>query len=103
MDEKKKREREPGSDLVICRCEEVTKGEILEAIDNGAHTMWELRRMTRSGMGLCQGRSCERLCARLLAQRLSIPLADVLVPSKRPPVQPVTIEALSGGEHIELK
>lgn len=96
-------ERNPEAELIICRCEEVTKGEILAAIAQGAHTLWQLRRMTRSGMGLCQGRSCERLAARILAEALSVPLAEVLTPSSRPPMQPIPIEALAGGQPVELE
>lgn len=102
MEKTEKQQHEPDSELVICRCEEVTKGEILDAIESGAHTLWQLRRLTRSGLGLCQGRSCERLAARILAEALGVPLAEVLTLSKRPPVQPVSIEALSGGERIKL-
>lgn len=91
------------TELVICRCEEVTKGEILDAIQNGAHSLWQIRRVTRCGLGLCQGRSCERLAARILAEALKVPIERVLLPSMRPPVQPVTIDVLAGGERIELK
>jgi NAD(P)H-nitrite reductase large subunit len=41
-------------DLIICRCEEITKGEILEAMEMGADTLNEVKRLTRAGMGLCQ-------------------------------------------------
>ena len=47
----------PGADddMLICRCEEVTKGEIRKAIHEGIVTMEEMRRYLRNGMGLCQG------------------------------------------------
>ena len=46
----------PGADddMLICRCEEVTKGEIRKAIHEGIVTMEEMRRYLRNGMGLCQ-------------------------------------------------
>lgn len=91
------------TDLMICRCEEVTKGEILDAIHEGARSLWQIRRMTRCGMGLCQGRSCERLAARILAEALGVPIDEVLLPSPRPPVQPVTVDALAGKERIKLE
>lgn len=90
------------NDLVICRCEEVTEAEILDALQKGAHTLWQIRRLTRCGMGLCQGRSCERLAARLIAQFLGVSIEAVLQPRPRPPVRPVTIETLASGERIRL-
>ena len=42
-------------DYVVCRCEEVYLSEIKEAIAKGVDSFGELRRLTRAGMGLCQG------------------------------------------------
>lgn len=91
------------TDLLICRCEEITKGEILDAIQMGARSLWQVRRLTRCGLGLCQGRSCERLAARIMAEALELPMERVLLPSPRPPVQPVTIDMLASGERIRLE
>ena len=44
--------------LIICRCEEVTFGEIEEAIEAGCDSIKSIKRYTRSGMGQCQGRVC---------------------------------------------
>ena len=41
----------PDDDLLICRCEEVTKGEIRQAVHAGMFTIEEIRRFLRSGMG----------------------------------------------------
>jgi len=90
------------NDLVICRCEEVTKGDILKAIQMGAHTMWQVRRLTRAGMGLCQGCSCQRLVARLIADTLKLPIEEVLTPSYRPPIRPTPLDTLCSGERIEM-
>lgn len=43
---------------IICQCERVTKGEILEAIARGARTVDGVKRRTGSGMGRCQGERC---------------------------------------------
>ena len=48
----------PDDNMLVCRCEEVTKGEIRKAIHDGIFTMEEMRRYLRSGMGLCQGQTC---------------------------------------------
>ena len=43
----------PDDDMLICRCEEITKGEIRKAVHDGMWTMTEIRRYLRTGMGLC--------------------------------------------------
>ena len=91
-----------GNDLLICRCEEVTKGEILQAIEMGARSLWQVRRLTRAGMGLCQGRSCELLAAAILAEALDRPIEEVLTPSYRPPLSPVLVDILAGGGRVVL-
>lgn len=45
-------------DILICRCEEISKGEIRQAVHDGIRTMEEMRRYLRNGMGLCQGQTC---------------------------------------------
>ena len=47
----------PDDDMIICRCEEVTKGEIRRAVHDGMFTIAEIRRYLRAGMGLCQGQT----------------------------------------------
>ena len=90
------------SDLLICRCEEVTKDEILQAVEMGARSLWQIRRLTRAGMGLCQGRSCERLTAAILAEALDLSIEEVLKPSYRPPLSPMPTDVLSSGERVKL-
>lgn len=78
-------------DNLICRCEEVTEKEIEEAIENGATTMDEVKRFTRAGMGLCQGRTCRRLVERILAKKTGMDLKDIKPSNYRQPVRPVKI------------
>jgi NAD(P)H-nitrite reductase large subunit len=60
-------EPKPGDDMIVCRCEEVTQGEIRKAVHEGLFTIAEIRRYLRCGMGLCQG-SCRRSwCKHLIA------------------------------------
>jgi len=82
-------------DLLVCRCEEVSRAEIVAAIDEGITTMSGLRRRLRIGMGLCQGRTCRRLLAQVLAERLGEQPADVRPSTFRPPVRPVSLRALA--------
>jgi glycerol-3-phosphate dehydrogenase len=57
---------------VVCRCEEVTEAEILEAIRRGADTLDGVKHLTRAGMGRCQGGFCGVRVLNHLARRLGI-------------------------------
>jgi len=81
--------------LIVCRCEEVTSAEIEAAIADGALTANEVKRMTRAGMGLCQGRTCGRLVRQIIARRTGVPVGEVAVPTVRPPVRPIPLGRLA--------
>ena len=85
----------PDADLIICRCEEVTKGEILETLDTGMSTASGVKRVTRAGMGLCQGQTCGRLVAGLVARHTGTAPAEVESVPARPPVRPVPMGVLA--------
>lgn len=85
--------------LIICRCEEITKEEIIAAIKNGARTVDSVRRMTRAGMGLCQGRSCEQLVLKMLAEALDCNMQELSVGSKRVPTCPQELGVLKSGNN----
>ena len=57
---------------IICRCEQVTEAEILEAIRRGADTLDAVKHLTRAGMGRCQGGFCGTSVLNLLAKQLGI-------------------------------
>ncbi len=78
-------------DELICRCEEVYRSEIEQAIEDGAVTANELKRFTHACMGLCQGRTCRRTVLGILAEKTGRPPEDVAPPTFRPPVRPVTV------------
>jgi len=84
------------NDLIICRCEEVTEREILEAIKNGARSVNDIKRRTRAGMGLCQGRTCRRLASQILAKTQKIDLKEIPPSTFRPPVRPIKLRSLAG-------
>ncbi len=84
-------------DMFICRCEEVTVGEIRQAIAEGARDVIGIKRRTRAGMGLCQGRTCEKMVQQILSQELGIGPEETGSSSIRPPVRPVTFGTLAKG------
>ena len=80
-----------GDDLVICRCEEITRGEIKDAIRNGIQSLNGVKRVTRAGMGLCQGQTCQQLVARILTEELGLNAADIDPTTARGPVRPLRL------------
>lgn len=79
----------PDDDMIICRCEEITKGEIRKAIHEGLYTMNEIKRFLRPGMGLCQGLTCGRNVKALIASELNISPSELEESISRPPARPV--------------
>ena len=71
--------QDPRFGKIICRCEGVTEGEIVEAIHRnpGATDVDGVKRRTRSGMGRCQGGFCSPAVVRILAKELGIPFESV--------------------------
>ena len=80
LEEKDRYIREhPAFGKIICRCEGITEGEILDAIHRnpGARDMDGIKRRTRSGMGRCQGGFCSPHILLLLSRELQIPMEAV--------------------------
>ncbi len=80
---------------IICRCEEITDQEILQMIQQGYHSLEELKRILRCGMGHCQGRTCLNIIARVIAQETGIPVEQIKLPTSRPPLKPISLSTLS--------
>ncbi len=85
----------PNTDSIICRCEEIFESEIIDAIKNGDSTVEAIKRRTRSGMGLCQGKTCNRLVTAIIARETGIAVSEQMPSSKRPPVGVISIKELS--------
>lgn len=64
---------------IVCRCEMVTEGEIIDAICRpvGARSLDAVKRRTRAGMGRCQSGFCAPLIVKILSEQLKIPLTEV--------------------------
>ena len=82
-------------DLVICRCEEITRGEIKDAIRNGMRTLNGIKRVTRAGMGLCQGQTCQRLVTQIITEELGLAAADIDPTTARGPVRPLRLQVFA--------
>ena len=86
---------QPEDDLIICRGEEGTKGEIRKAVHEGMFTMTEVRRYLRTGMGLCQGQTCGRLVKSIVARELGVSPAELEPATSRAPMRPTEMHILA--------
>ena len=85
----------PTDDTIVCRCEELTAGEIRKAAAIGQPGLNQLKCYTRAGMGPCQGRQCGYTVAHIVAQAQSRKVADVGFFRIRPPLKPLTLAELA--------
>ena len=67
-------EKDPDYGEIVCRCENVTRAEILKAIHNplGVHTVTGIKNRTRATMGRCQGGYCETRITKMIEEELGI-------------------------------
>ncbi|MEF2845987.1 MAG: (2Fe-2S)-binding protein [Eggerthellaceae bacterium] len=91
---------EADDDLIVCRCEEVTKGDIRQAVHQGLYRFPEIRRFERCGMGLCQGRTCTKLIQSIVSKELQLSYEELRHPAARSPQRPLQMQEL-GNEKIE--
>ena len=83
-------------DVLVCRCEEVTAGDIRRAIRAGATDVTQVKRRTSAGRGLCQGRTCELLVQQILSQELGVRQEETGYSTPRTPQRPMTFGTLGG-------
>ncbi|WP_207620457.1 (2Fe-2S)-binding protein, partial [Oharaeibacter diazotrophicus] len=103
-----------GPDVEICRCEEVTRAELLgvrpprylgadaapcppleRLAEDGTPSPDQLKRLTRAGMGVCQGRRCREQVAMATALATGTPLARLPLAGYRAPVRPLPLAAIA--------
>jgi thioredoxin reductase len=84
---------------VVCRCEEVSYGDLRRAGDLGADDARTLKMLARPGMGWCQGRMCGFATAAIAAHLngRAVTADDLRAFATRPLAFPVTLDELAGG------
>lgn len=87
-------------ELVVCRCEEVSLGELRTALGTAPGHAGTVKRATRAGMGRCQGRYCGPVTARLVADRDNRPVEDRSFYAPRVPIKPVSIAAILAAQEM---
>jgi len=91
----KKLLRVPQNNTVVCRCEEVTAGDIRKAVEQGHGDSNQVKFITRCGMGPCQGRLCAEAVAHIVADAANETMPDGGLYRGRPPVSPLTLGQLA--------
>ena len=70
---------------IVCRCEQITEGEIVNAIRENPHatSVDAIKRRTRAGMGRCQGGFCQPYVVEILARELGKDLTEITKSGKK--------------------
>jgi NAD(P)H-nitrite reductase large subunit len=79
----------------VCRCEDLTEEDVLDAIHHGYTDLEELRRILRIGMGPCQGRVCITLLKKILERETGKKVSEDSYPTNRPPLIPISLGAIA--------
>lgn len=87
--------RRPARDTLVCRCEEVTAGQIIDTVALGCTGPNQMKAFLRCGMGPCQGRECGLTVTELIAQARGVAPQEVGYYRLRPPVKPITLGELA--------
>jgi hypothetical protein len=113
--------RAGGMDVIVCQCEEVSRRALLDvsppsylgagnmrqsggvaALSPASRTSQDLlKRMTRAGMGHCQGKRCRDQVLMLLAAATGAELGQLVPGSYRAPLRPLPLKVLWAGEETE--
>ena len=92
----------PGDNIMVCRCECVTAGEIRQMADIGCVGPNQTKFFSRCGMGPCQGRLCGGVVSQILSERLGRQVDEIGSYRIRPPLKPVTIQAIANYSDPDL-
>lgn len=85
----------PIDETIVCRCEEITAGEIRTSIGEGASGPRQIKTSLRTGMGPCQGRMCDATVRGILCAGKTSGLTQIDPPRARTPITPVKLGELA--------
>ncbi|HMC46628.1 MAG TPA: NAD(P)/FAD-dependent oxidoreductase, partial [Caballeronia sp.] len=88
--------RVPKDEVIVCRCEEVTAGELRSFVKLGCLGPNQAKSFGRCGMGPCQGRLCGLTVTEVIADARSVSPETVGYYRIRPPIKPLTLGELAG-------
>jgi thioredoxin reductase len=82
-------------DTLVCRCENITLGDIKQSLDRGGRDLYGVKLRTRMGMGSCQGRYCMMNTALLISQQTGCNVDQTGIHSVRPPLTPTRLKSIA--------
>lgn len=82
------------SDIMICRCEDVSLQDLHDCLDEGYTTFEDVKRILRVGMGPCQANTCGLLVQREIAKYLNQPLRKIATAKVRPLITGVKLKSI---------
>lgn len=85
----------PSDDTLVCRCEEVSAGQIRQLARQGCAGPNQTKAFVRAGMGPCQGRMCGNTVSELIAEVQQQPVAQVGHYNVRAPIKPITLAEMA--------
>ena len=85
----------PTDDTIVCRCEEVTAGDIRQYVELGCSGPNQTKAFGRPGMGLCQGRYCGLSVSEIIARQRGVSCEEVGYYRIRPPIKPIMLAELA--------
>lgn len=88
------KDKEKRANIVVCRCREITMGEIQDWIGKGYHTVNEIKRLTGATMGACQGRGCQDIIIREITKATGKSYREIEISTQRGPSKPVKMGRL---------
>lgn len=91
----------PPDETIVCRCEEVSAGQIREMARLGCQGPNQTKFFSRCGMGPCQGRMCGLSVTQILAQELGKPPGEVGAYHIRTPLKPIALASLAALDQTE--
>ncbi len=81
--------------VIVCRCEEITAGDIRNLIAQGHDSPNQLKSISRCGMGSCQGRFCGLIVSEMMADTTQHPIEKVGYFRLRAPLKPLPLTELA--------
>ena len=77
---------------ILCRCEDVTVEDFLDALDKGHRDLESLKRYTALGTGYCQGKCCLAVAADIFLEKTGSGPEGLLPTTPRPPLHPTPLK-----------
>lgn len=86
---------------IVCRCSDLSKRDIRNLIEQGFTTFDEIKRISRAGMGPCQGRTCIPLIVREISLITGQPVEKISPGTYRPPIKAIPMGEIARATEVQ--